>query len=108
MFFCVSFFIWSRRRQTRCALGTGVQTCALQICLRMKPDRIILAELRGDESFYFIRNCASGHPGSITSCHSGSTAQTGDELALMVKASAEGAGLEIGRALCREGVCEYV
>ena len=27
----------------------------------MKPDRIILAELRGDESFYFIRNCASGH-----------------------------------------------
>jgi type IV secretion system protein VirB11 len=53
-----------------------------------------LAELRGDESFYFIRNCASGHPGSITSCHAGSTEQTWDQLALMVKASAEGAGLE--------------
>ncbi|HWU76910.1 MAG TPA: P-type DNA transfer ATPase VirB11 [Rhodanobacter sp.] len=66
----------------------------MEACLRMKPDRIILAELRGDESFYFIRNCASGHPGSITSCHSGSTEQTWDQLALMVKASTEGAGLE--------------
>jgi type IV secretion system protein VirB11 len=66
----------------------------MEACLRMKPDRIILAELRGDESFYFIRNCASGHPGSITSCHSGSIAQTWDQLALMVKASSEGAGLE--------------
>ena len=60
----------------------------------MKPDRIILAELRGDEAFYFIRNCASGHPGSITSCHAGSAAQAWDQLALMVKASVEGAGLE--------------
>lgn len=68
----------------------------MEACLRMKPDRIILAELRGDESFYFIRNCASGHPGSITSCHAGSTDQTWDQLALMVKASAEGAGLEFG------------
>jgi type IV secretion system protein VirB11 len=66
----------------------------MEACLRMKPDRIILAELRGDESFYFIRNCASGHPGSITSCHAGSTSQTWDQLALMVKASNEGAGLE--------------
>lgn len=66
----------------------------MEACLRMKPDRIILAELRGDESFYFIRNCASGHPGSITSCHAGSIGQTWDQLALMVKASAEGSGLE--------------
>ncbi|MFL6591396.1 MAG: P-type DNA transfer ATPase VirB11 [Luteimonas sp.] len=69
------------------------KTC-MEACLRMKPDRIILAELRGDEAFYFIRNCASGHPGSITSCHAGSTTQTWDQLALMVKASTEGAGLE--------------
>ncbi|MBB1471445.1 MULTISPECIES: P-type DNA transfer ATPase VirB11 [unclassified Luteimonas] len=66
----------------------------MEACLRMKPDRIILAELRGDEAFYFIRNCASGHPGSITSCHAGSTAQAWDQLALMVKGSPEGAGLE--------------
>jgi type IV secretion system protein VirB11 len=62
----------------------------------MKPDRIILAEIRGDESFYYIRNCASGHPGSITSCHAGSTSQTWDQMALMVKASPEGSGLAFG------------
>ena len=73
--------------------NVSAKSC-MESCLRMKPDRIILAELRGDESFYFIRNCASGHPGSITSCHAGSTIQTWDQLALMVKASQEGSGLE--------------
>src|SRR3546814_7746908 len=29
--FCVCFFFSSRRRHTRCALVTGVQTCALPI-----------------------------------------------------------------------------
>lgn len=75
------------------ASNVTAKSC-MEACLRMKPDRIILAELRGDEAFYFIRNCASGHPGSITSCHAGSTAQTWDQLALMVKASNEGSGLE--------------
>ena len=75
------------------AANVTAKSC-MEACLRMKPDRIILAELRGDESFYFIRNCASGHPGSITSCHAGSVEQTWDQLALMVKASTEGAGLE--------------
>src|SRR3546814_8919400 len=33
MFYCVvCFFFSSRRRHTRCALVTGVQTCALPIC----------------------------------------------------------------------------
>src|SRR3546814_6682283 len=30
---CLFFFFSSRRRHTRCALVTGVQTCALPICL---------------------------------------------------------------------------
>ena len=73
--------------------NVSAKSC-MESCLRMKPDRIILAELRGDESFYFSRNCASGHPGSITSCHAGSPTQTWDQLALMIKASPEGSGLE--------------
>src|SRR3546814_1279268 len=32
MFFSFFFFFSSRRRHTRCALVTGVQTCALPIC----------------------------------------------------------------------------
>src|SRR5690606_34337365 len=85
--------LYSKRAQG--SAKVTAKSC-MEACLRMKPDRIILAELRGDEAFYFIRNCASGHPGSITSCHAGSTSQTWDQLALMVKASDEGAGLEFG------------
>src|SRR3546814_9874114 len=36
--FCMFFFFFSsRRRHTRCALVTGVQTCALPILLRNNP-----------------------------------------------------------------------
>ena len=35
----------------------------LESCLRMKPDRILLAELRGEEAFDYLRNVNSGHPG---------------------------------------------
>lgn len=95
----VVHLIYSRGGQG--TANVTAKTC-MEACLRMKPDRIILAEIRGDESFYYIRNCASGHPGSITSCHAGSTAQTWDQMALMVKASPEGSGLgfqEIRRLL---------
>src|SRR3546814_913270 len=33
LLYCVVFFFSSRRRHTRCALVTGVQTCALPICM---------------------------------------------------------------------------
>src|SRR3546814_8725857 len=33
LFYFVVFFFSSRRRHTRCALVTGVQTCALPICI---------------------------------------------------------------------------
>src|SRR3546814_1968026 len=34
VYLCCYFFFSSRRRHTRCALVTGVQTCALPICKR--------------------------------------------------------------------------
>src|SRR3546814_1644974 len=35
---CLGFFFFSsRRRHTRCALVTGVQTCALPICESVRP-----------------------------------------------------------------------
>src|SRR3546814_5909662 len=34
------FFFSSRRRHTRCALVTGVQTCALPITLHVLPDHL--------------------------------------------------------------------
>lgn len=37
--------------------------------MRMKPDRILLAELRAGEAFDFLKLLTTGHPGSITSYH---------------------------------------
>ena len=57
----------------------------MRSCLRMKPDRILLAELRGPETFDFLNICLSGHGGSITSCHAGSCEDVFKYLALKVQ-----------------------
>ena len=79
------------------AQGTAKVTAKslLEACLRMKPDRIFLAEVRGDECFYFIRLAASGHPGSITSVHAGSCALALEQMSLMIRESSAGGGLRM-------------
>lgn len=67
----------------------------LESCLRMKPDRILLAELRGEEAFDYLRNVNSGHPGSITSLHAASAELAFEQLVLLVKQSR--AGQELAR-----------
>jgi type IV secretion system protein VirB11 len=67
----------------------------LESCLRMKPDRILLAELRAEEAFDYLRNINSGHPGSITSVHASSAALAFEQLMLLVKQSP--AGRELAR-----------
>ena len=51
----------------------------------MKPDRILLAELRAEEAFDYLRNVNSGHPGSITSVHATSAELAFEQLVLLVK-----------------------
>lgn len=65
----------------------------LESCLRMKPDRILLAELRSEEAFDYLRNVNSGHPGSITSIHAPSAELAFEQLVLLVKQSRAGAAL---------------
>jgi len=65
----------------------------LESCLRMKPDRILLAELRAEEAFDYLRNVNSGHPGSITSIHAGTCELAFEQLVLLVKQSAGGRDL---------------
>ncbi|MBE2241945.1 MAG: P-type DNA transfer ATPase VirB11 [Burkholderiaceae bacterium] len=79
------------------AQGTAKVTAKslLEACLRMKPDRIFLAEVRGDECFYFVRLAASGHPGSITSVHAGSCALAFEQMSLMIRESGGGAGMRM-------------
>ena len=68
----------------------------LESCLRMKPDRILLAELRAEEAFDYLRNVNSGHPGSITSVHAASAELAFEQLVLLVKQSR--AGQELPRS----------
>ncbi len=70
----------------------------LESCLRMKPDRILLAELRSDEAFDYLRNVNTGHPGSITSIHASSAAMAFEQLVLLIKQNPS------GRALARRDI----
>ncbi len=65
----------------------------LESCLRMKPDRILLAELRAEEAFDYLRNVNSGHPGSITSVHAASAELAFEQLVLLVKQNRGGRDL---------------
>src|SRR3546814_8417775 len=90
--FCLLFFFSSRRRHTRCALVTGVQTCALPISflqLRIEP--------REDAPGIALENCVAVRV----------TERQRIDIALgVVEMMAR--GREIGRASCRERVCQYV
>lgn len=68
----------------------------LESCLRMKPDRILLAELRAEEAFDYLRNVNSGHPGSITSVHATSAELAFEQLVLLVKQNPGGRELARG------------
>jgi type IV secretion system protein VirB11 len=68
----------------------------LESCLRMKPDRILLAELRAAEAFDYLRNVNSGHPGSITSVHATSAELAFEQLVLLIKQNQGGRELARG------------
>ncbi len=70
----------------------------LEACMRMRPDRILLQELRDGTAFDYIVNVNSGHPGSITTVHADSAALAIERLTLLVKQS------EGGRDLARDDV----
>jgi type IV secretion system protein VirB11 len=72
----------------------------LQASLRMRPDRIIMGELRGAEAYSFLRAVNTGHPGSITTVHADSPRGALDQLALMV--------LQAGANLGRGEIVDYV
>jgi type IV secretion system protein VirB11 len=68
----------------------------LESSLRMRPDRILMQELRDGTAFQYIRNVNSGHPGSISTVHADSVALAFEQLTLLMKES--DAGRDIDRA----------
>lgn len=86
----------------RSQLGESAATSEdlLNASLRMRPDRIILGEIRGWEAFTFLRAINTGHPGSMTTIHADSPDRAIEQLALLV--------LQTGTQLRRKDVIDYV
>ena len=72
----------------------------LQASLRLRPDRIFLGEIRGEEAYSFLRAVNTGHPGSITTIHADSPAGAFEQLALMV--------MQNGLGLRKDEILSYV
>lgn len=56
----------------------------LEASLRLRPDRILLGELRGKEAYTFLRAVNTGHPGSITTVHADTPHGAFKQIAMMV------------------------
>src|SRR3546814_2363144 len=101
IFICF-FFFSSRRRHTRCALVTGVQTCALPISARSLLDTYLGAHT-GQRVLNGLIKRGDGEdiPAVIWYCDLRGSTALADTLP-------RADYLEIGRASCRERVCQSV
>jgi Flp pilus assembly CpaF family ATPase len=59
----------------------------VKLCMRMRPDRIILGETRGEETYDLIRAMNSGHDGTITTIHASSAEGALDALEMLFQMS---------------------
>src|SRR3546814_4976040 len=97
------FFFSSRRRHTRCALVTGVQTCALPISAEMLNS---LLHERGIEPHIPIFAKSERSDGTFERADFTYNHQADAHLRPAGKQLRP--RQEIGRASCRERVCQYV
>ncbi|HEY0958186.1 MAG TPA: P-type DNA transfer ATPase VirB11 [Novosphingobium sp.] len=71
----------------------------LQAALRLRPDRIVLGELRGGETISFLRAINTGHPGSFSTVHANTPRGALEQIALM--------SMQTGIGLSRMETLEY-
>lgn len=71
----------------------------LKAALRMRPDRLLVGEIRGAEAFSFLRAINTGHPGSMTTVHADSPRGAFDQIAFMA--------LQAGTNLTRSDIVDY-
>lgn len=95
--------LYAREGQER-AWRTAAE--CLEDALRMRPDRILMGELRTGEAWAYLRTLMAGHPGGITTCHAETAEGAFDALALMIRQSEHARGLSDAdvRALLRKHV----
>ncbi len=63
-------------------------------CMRIKPDRIFLTELRGGEAWDYLTALNTGHPGGLTSVHANDSRSVFHRIADLAKQSTVGAGMD--------------
>lgn len=68
--------------------------------LRLRPDRIVLSEIRGKEAFSFLRAINSGHPGSLSTIHADSPQAAFEQLIFMMQ--------QAGTALSADYLRQYI
>lgn len=52
----------------------------LREALRLRPDRIVLGEIRGEEAWTYLDAISSGHEGGLATIHAGSSAEARERL----------------------------
>ncbi len=68
-------------------------------CMRIKPDRIFLTELRGDEAWDYLSALNTGHPGGLTSTHANDARSVHYRIAQLAKESKTGQTMDYGYIL---------
>lgn len=76
----------------------------LEASLRMRPDRIILGELRGGEATTFLEAINTGHGGSFTTIHADTALKAIDRLAMMVLRTGLNMSFEEVRRYCAHSI----
>ncbi len=78
------------------ASGSGAVTIRdlIKSSLRMRPERIVVGEVRGGEALDMLQAMNTGHDGSLSTGHANSTADMLSRLETMVLQGAEGLPLE--------------
>jgi type IV secretion system protein VirB11 len=76
----------------------------IEACLRLRPDRIIVGELRGVEAFAYLRAINTGHPGSVATLHADTPALALEQIILMIMQ----ANLGLSRAEIKDYVATIV
>ncbi|WP_417725782.1 ATPase, T2SS/T4P/T4SS family [Salipiger sp.] len=76
----------------------------LESSLRMRPDRIIVGELRGAEATTFLEAINTGHGGSFTTVHADTALKAIDRLAMMVLGTGLNMSFEDVRRYCAHSI----
>lgn len=75
--------------------GRVTAEACLAVCMRLSPDRIFLAELRGSEAWEYVQGLNTGHPGSITTSHANGAVHTFARVESLIRSSEAGRGLDV-------------